>query len=106
VGVRVTIDMDSKNLLELLKCYYNLAHMAQAFGSDVEAYETRRGYHIIAYGLPISQEEALYLREVYGDDQARIDIDARQVEKPKQILWTHKRMKASRQRLYIPSPLN
>ena len=106
MGVRVTIDLDSKNLLELLKCYYNLRHMAQAHGGEVEAYETRRGYHIIAYGLPVSQEEALYLREIYGDDLARVDIDARQVEKPKQILWSHKRLRPSRQRLYIPSPLN
>ena len=104
--MRVTIDLDSKNLLELLKCYYNLRYMAQAFDSDVEAYETRRGYHIVAYGLPITQEEALYLREVYGDDLARVDIDARQVEKPKQILWTHKGLKPSRGRIYIPSPLN
>ena len=99
--MRVTIDLDDTNGLELLKVFYNLRYT----GAEVEVYRTTRGYHIIAYGLPITQEQSLEIREILGDDRNRIRLDRVADQKPKQILWTHKNLKPSRKQIYIPSAL-
>ena len=52
------------------------------------------GYHVIAYGLPISFETSLMLRKMLGDDLGRIkfDEDSYRLDlgKPLQILYTKK----------------
>ena len=52
------------------------------------------GYHIIAYGLPISFETSLMLRKMLGDDLSRtkFDEDSYHLDlgKPLQILYTKK----------------
>ena len=103
--MRVTIDLDSAEMLPVLSAYYNLKQLTD----DVEVYRTRRGYHVIGYGLPISAKDALTIREHLGDDSNRIYLDEVAAKggnaKPQQILWTHKYGRASRHKIQIPSNL-
>ena len=46
------------------------------------------GYHFIAYGLNISQEQAIELRRWIGDDPNRIRFDENPRGKPLQVLYT------------------
>jgi len=95
--MRVTVDLDSHGMLDLLKAYYNM----RCITDDVEVFRTNRGYHVIGYGLDGTQQQAEDVRVLLGDDANRIRLDAMQIVKPKQILWTHKNMKASRTMIYI-----
>ena len=99
--MRVTVDLDTHGLLELMKVYYNLQYISD----DIEVYRTVHGYHVIAHGLPITQQQAETLRIMLGDDARRIELDAMQIVKPKQILWTEKYPGRPRERIYIPSAL-
>ena len=100
----MTVDLDSRDTLELLKAYYGLRTLTE----DVEAYRTERGYHVVGYGMPISQEQALDIRQSLGDDANRIALDEVALEhgaKPLQILWSHKYGRPSRQKIDIPSAI-
>ena len=102
--MRVTIDLDTDDTLELLKAYYNLRSLTP----EVEAYRTNRGYHVVGYGLPISQLDAMDIRQALGDDANRIRLDEVALDhgaKPLQILWTHKYGKPSRHKIEIPSAI-
>ena len=103
--MRVTVDLDTDNALDMLKAYYNL----RCGTDDVEVYRTRRGYHVIGYGFDLTPEEAVTVRTVLGDDENRIRLDEIAASggnaKPQQILWTHKYGRASRQKIQVPSAI-
>lgn len=93
--MRVTIDLDSRRPLDLLRTYYNLRY---ATGQEPAVWESsRKGYHLAAYGAGGTWEDVLRLREILGDDYRRIALDELLAGiKPKQILWTHKDGRSSK----------
>jgi len=103
--MRVTVDLDTAATLPMLSAYYNL----KTITDDVEVYRTNRGYHIVGYGLPITQDDAIDIRQLLGDDANRIHLDEVAAKggcaKPMQILWSHKHGRASRHKIDIPSAL-
>lgn len=69
-GRRLGIDIDSKNHLNLLLCWFN----ARRSGATVEVYETNKGYHIrINKRYPVNRRNAI--RAMLRDDPARIRLD-------------------------------
>ncbi len=85
--MRVTVDLDYPSRLKLLKAYYNMRQIG-----DVEINRSAggKGFHLVAYQLPITFEQSIELRRLYGDDPIRIDFDERYHLKPKQVLYTVK----------------
>ena len=78
--------------MKTLTTYFNLKRL----GGEVEVCRSADGggYHIIAYGLPISFKTSLMLRKMLGDDPSRIKFDEDSYRlslgKPLQILYTKK----------------
>jgi len=71
---RLTIDLDSKNQLNLLKVIFNTKYIFP--NAKIEVYESRKGYHL--YILPpssLSFEQRLNLRLFLGDDPDRCFLD-------------------------------
>jgi len=88
--MRVTVDLDTKDLYELQRAYWKLFLFT---GREPEVWKspTGRGYHLIVRGLRISREQAYKLRELCGDDGIRIKFDKESsIYKPKQILYKKK----------------
>jgi hypothetical protein len=86
VEMRVTIDIDTKGK-EAGEAFRKLSEITKGL---IEIWETRRGFHFIVRGLPISFEESLRIREECGDDPLRLRLDREMGDKPKQVLWTVK----------------
>lgn len=52
-------------------------------------YKTRKGYHCIWEGLPISEETSMRWRKLIGDDSHRIALD-KQGKRIRQVLFCQK----------------
>ena len=100
--MRVTVDLDTKDFKQLQKTV--LAGMSfrdrrgKPFGVPNEIYKTRKGYHITWRGLDLSQEEAMAIRSIIGDDEARVIFDL--FTEPKQVLFRKKKRKKVKRRWY------
>lgn len=57
---------------------------------EIEESADRHGVHFIKYKRK-GRREALALRQLLGDDPARVEFDERQSVKPFSILWTRKK---------------
>ena len=89
--MRVTVDVDYPTELGLLKAYYNMKYLARggtAFDARISAHED--GIHMIVYGLPITFEQSLMLRELMVDDPVRRKFDEDPQGKPTQVLYVKK----------------
>jgi len=85
--MRVNVDLDLKNQLQLLKAYFNMAYYCEY----MEAFETTNGYHVIGYGFPDMDEEAFYdFRRALGDDVIRVWLDETLHNKPEQVLFSRR----------------
>jgi len=87
--MRVTIDLDTKNQLTLLKTLFNLAYFTGKRTVDILVEETRKGYHLTAY-TPLDFDSVIFLRKLLGDDPVRIKLDEKRKFKVKNVLWTVK----------------
>ena len=87
--MRITLDIDGGELEALIKLL-NLLHIVKDL-DKIRMYKTRRGYHIIAHGLPITEEQANLIRLALGDDPDRVYIDGLDGLKPHQVLFKYKR---------------
>ncbi|GAG94740.1 unnamed protein product [marine sediment metagenome] len=85
--MRVTVDKDPTSELRILMSYYNTRWISQ---TRFEACQSvgGEGHHFIAYGLPITQEQAIELRRWLEDDPVRIKFDEDPKGKPMQVLYT------------------
>ena len=85
--MRLTIDVDTKtepNIRRIIRLLKSFKHC------ENEVYETTRGFHIIIYDTGLSFSQVLSIRQMYGDDKARIKLDEELFFKPKQVLFTSK----------------
>jgi len=87
--MRLTLDIDSWWFTELQRVINTALELGLPFPDTIRPSPSRKGYHIIWYGLNITEDEVLKLRLKLGDDIARIFFDI--VGEPKQVLFTKKR---------------
>ena len=87
--MRVSIDLDSRSRPKLkwalLKGRFLIGRTAD------EIYRTRRGFHLIWYNVPISEEKMFRYRKILNDDKRRIELDRNCPLKPKQVLFCEKK---------------
>jgi hypothetical protein len=83
-------DLDTHNKLKL-KWALIKGRMLCGKPAD-EIYRTHRGFHAIWNSIPISFEKSLKWRKLIGDDSKRIKLDKECMKKPKQILFTEKKV--------------
>jgi hypothetical protein len=89
--MRITLDYDQNNREGLIKVYNAVDVLERAFGEDnVEIYQTRRGYHVIAHNTGLNFTQVLIMRALLGDDRNRIKLDKELHDKPKQVLFSWK----------------
>lgn len=74
--MRLTLDIDGLKRNQLL---YSIIKINQLFYHGIidEIYmsSSKKGYHIIIYGLKITFEDCINFRKMLGDDRRRIYID-------------------------------
>lgn len=90
--MRVTIDIDGKNWLRAYSVWSILNYICLRLGCTAYIRRTSKGWHVKAHGLPVSYAVSLRLREILGDDTTRMLIDIKRIVKPRQVLWTGKKL--------------
>ena len=92
----ITLDIDGKSrdesTVRMLISYLGLKHVYPK--REIEVHLTRRGYHILAYGDDGDLKQERTLRQIFGDDPFRIDIDKHKQEIGSynfNVLWTIKK---------------
>ena len=93
--MRVTVDLDLSSIKRLRKVFRRLCHLTGK-APVVRKSSFGKGYHLIVSGLDISYRESIKIRYKCGDDMKRIFFDTETVNKPKQILWTSKKVMLTR----------
>jgi hypothetical protein len=68
---RIGIDLDTKNMFQLLKTYYNMKHLTNI----VQVFETKHGFHILGYFPNIQLDKSMHIRNMLNDCSGRIDLD-------------------------------
>lgn len=68
---RVSIDLDSKNQLNLLRAYFNL----NRFSDNVIVKETRNGFHVVGEVKGRTPEQNLHIRAMLNDCEGRLELD-------------------------------
>jgi len=90
---RLTLDIDGENrddaTVKMLARYFAIKHIWP--DAEVRVDLTRKGYHIVVYGLDVPQERIIELREVLGDDGIRVQLDTAREPVGSNILWTVKK---------------
>jgi hypothetical protein len=86
--MRITVDLDNVTEKKVRQIFRRCCKL---INKTPEIYKTRKGYHLIVSGLPISFKQSLLLRRKLGDDFQRILFDIECNSKPRQILWNEKR---------------
>lgn len=86
--MRVTVDIDSKNPIVLAIAIIKGIILCRNF-PQIE--KSRRGFHLIWYGLNIDENKMLLYRKLIGDDENRIRLDSLSDKRIKQVLFTEKR---------------
>jgi len=95
--MRVTIDIDEKNWLRAYSVWSILNYICMGLGCTAYIRETRKGYHVKAHGLPIDYLTSIRMREILGDDTVRLKIDLHRIIKPRQVLWSWKKLNGETQ---------
>ena len=90
--MRLSIDLDGINQLNLLKTYFTLRRFTDKIEAFITSVENgKENYHISAYDLPEIPEQLQYeLRAMLKDDQYRIWLDQRLHEKPEMVLFNRR----------------
>ena len=90
---RLTLDIDAENrdeaTVKMLIRYFTIKYLFP--NTKVRVDLTRKGYHIIAYDLPILQDEVLKWREALGDDSIRVMLDENREPVGSNIMWSEKK---------------
>jgi len=90
IGIRTTVDIDQRNPLKMVYCIAKGTILCRKFPYLIR--KTKRGWHVGWHHLQISEMESLKLRLAIGDDPKRIFLDMTCQKKPKQILFSEKRV--------------
>jgi len=90
--MRLTVDIDSKELLPRLR-----ASLGFMFFGPAEIRETKRGYHYIWHDIKIDPKRLLSMRKLLGDDPNRIRLDTISEKRIKQVLFKRKEIYYMRQ---------
>ncbi len=92
--MRLGVDLDTLNRLQLLKAYFNLRHMFPKNPMITRLSAGGGGYHVIVYGTKLTKEQNLVVRECFCDDPNHVEVDREtaqgRVHKPFLIFWTKK----------------
>lgn len=86
--MRVTIDLDSSSKIRL-KWALLKGRLLCGKPAD-EIYRTRRGFHLLWFNVPITEEQMFRYRKILNDDKKRIELDKECEKKPKQVLFDTK----------------
>jgi hypothetical protein len=85
--MRISIDVDGGKL----RYWWSLLKGRLLIGRTPDRiYKTRKGYHLIWEGLPISAEQSMRYRKLIGDDDRRIHLDSVSNKRLKQVLFCQK----------------
>jgi len=86
--MRLTIDLDSWWFQDLQSIIFKADFLGLPFPDIIRKSPSKKGYHIIWYGLS-KEDDILKYRLLLKDDTARIFFDV--VGEPKQVLFKKKR---------------
>lgn len=91
--MRLTIDLDKKKHNELMSVISKVIWHSRKYSDKikVEIEETKRGYHIISYGLEIDFSKSMDIRRKCSEDKNRLKLDAIKKKFLKQILFNKKK---------------
>lgn len=90
--MRVTVDLDSWWFTDLQKTIIKAEQIGLGFPHKIRKSPTKRGYHLIWYGLNLSEDDTIKIREILNDDPIRVKLDKERPNKPKQVLFTKKKI--------------
>lgn len=90
--MRVTVDLDSWWFTDLQRTILKAIEVGIGLPDKIRKSPTKRGYHLIWYGLNLSNEDVTKIREALNDDPLRIQLDKERPNKPKQVLFTRKKI--------------
>lgn len=86
--MRVTIDIDSHNVLSL--SWTLLKGIVICRRIPFYFRKTHKGFHIAWRGLNISQDTMFKYRHIIGDDENRIKLDRERKKTIRQVMFTEK----------------
>ncbi len=87
--MRITIDLDEPDNLEIQMCYYNLWFITK-IKPFIRLSASGRGVHLKVHGVREGELVVNDIRRMLGDDAIRVKFDEERLAKPKQVLWTKK----------------
>ena len=76
---KISIDLDEKDELSLLKVYYNLKYLFP--NEEIIVRETKRGYHI-KVEKEVDVQTNLQIRRILGDDTYRLQLSEKRITLP------------------------
>lgn len=91
VKVRITIDIDHTNGLMLMNSLLRGIYFLHRFPDTIR--QTSKGFHVIYYGLNVTEDKSYRLRFCLLDDFNRISLDLRSPRRLQQILFSEKIVK-------------
>jgi len=90
--MRLTIDLDSWWFTDLQRVINKAIELGLGFPDIIRRSPSKKGYHLIWYGLKLSKNEIIKLRLMLGDDVNRIYFDIVCDGKPEQVLFYKKKI--------------
>jgi len=91
--MRVVVEFDKRDKRRARKVARRLYAMTGK-APEICITSTGRGFGFIVRGLAITFAHALWIRRKCGDDKTHIRFDAETNYKPKNIMWTGKRVRS------------
>lgn len=92
---RITIDLDTKDINQLIKCLKTLKKYQFYKDLQIRQSPSERGYHIIAWAdKGVTLKKLITIRRKAGDDKTRCDLDTwGSGQRMINVLFTHKKRK-------------
>ncbi len=103
--MRITIDLDSwwfQDLQRIINKAFDIVTSKRILGFPDELKRSPRGngYHLIWYNAVSSIDEAIEIRKTLEDDNLRVKLDYESNSKPKQVLFTKRRYKIIKMKMF------
>jgi hypothetical protein len=90
--LRLTIDLDKRKSLRKILIKINSFFNAKII-DEIWVSASKRGYHLISYGIKADYDIMFLMRQIFGDDKWRIKIDMlkrKYTGNGLDVLWTQK----------------
>lgn len=88
--MRITVDKDTKSPFTLVWTIMKGTAICRKFPNKIRP--TRRGYHLIWQDIDVDERTMFEYRYRIGDDLKRIHLDMSCPKKPKQVLFSEKKI--------------